>query len=103
MFLQSRNLRDLTAAFPEIAEAAVALGEDVVIDGEAVIHIEGRLDFGALQRRTNRRPRTVAELARQQPAHLISGVRAGSREPTGDRESAFQQVDRPLVALHSLV
>jgi ATP-dependent DNA ligase len=72
VFLQSRNLRDLTAAFPEIADAAVALGEDVVIDGEAVIHIEGRLDFGALQRRMNRRPRTVAELARRQPAHLIA-------------------------------
>ncbi|MDQ0938480.1 hypothetical protein [Streptomyces sp. V1I1] len=36
VFLQSRNGRDLTGAFPEIADAAAALGEDVVIDGEAV-------------------------------------------------------------------
>jgi ATP-dependent DNA ligase len=33
VFLQSRNRRELTGAFPEIAEAAAALGEDVVIDG----------------------------------------------------------------------
>lgn len=30
VFLQSRNGRDLTGAFPEIADAAAALGEDVV-------------------------------------------------------------------------
>jgi len=72
VFLQSRNLRDLTAAFPEIAEAAAALGEDVLIDGEAVIYHEGRLDFSALQQRNNRRPHTVAELARRQPAHLVA-------------------------------
>ncbi|MGW7356252.1 ATP-dependent DNA ligase [Streptomyces sp. NPDC054802] len=72
VFLQSRNGRDLTEAFPEITEAASALGEDVVLDGEAVIYREGRLDFGALQQRTNRRPSAVAELARREPAHFIA-------------------------------
>ncbi|WP_316959707.1 DUF2188 domain-containing protein [Streptomyces sp. TRM68367] len=62
----------LTAAFPEISEAAQALGEDVVIDGEAVIHREGRLDFAALQQRTSRRPAAVARLAGREPAHLIA-------------------------------
>ncbi|WP_251017451.1 hypothetical protein [Streptomyces sp. ISL-1] len=51
MFLQSRNGRDLTGAFPEIADAAAVLGEDVVIDGEAVIYTGGRLDFSALEHR----------------------------------------------------
>ncbi|MEU9015652.1 hypothetical protein AB0D12_39455 [Streptomyces sp. NPDC048479] len=68
MYPQSRNLRDLTAAFPEIASAATALGEDAVLDGEAVIHRGGRLDFAALQARMNRRPDTVAHLAAGQPA-----------------------------------
>ncbi|MFF8842060.1 DUF2188 domain-containing protein [Streptomyces sp. NPDC015127] len=72
VFLQSRNGRDLTAFFPEIADAAAALGEDVVIDGEVVIHTGGRLDFSALQQRINRRPRTVARFARDTPAHLIA-------------------------------
>ncbi len=72
VFLQSRNGRDLTAAFPEITQAAAALGEDVVIDGEAVIFAEGRLGFPALQQRMNRRPASVARLAREQPAHLVA-------------------------------
>ncbi|WP_327686188.1 ATP-dependent DNA ligase [Streptomyces sp. NBC_00467] len=72
VFLQSRNLWDLTGAFPEIAEAAAALGEDVVLDGEVVIHTGGRLDFSALQQRMNRRPATTARLAIEQPAHFIA-------------------------------
>ncbi|MER7665360.1 ATP-dependent DNA ligase [Streptomyces sp. NPDC096193] len=72
VFLQSRNLRDLTGAFPEIADAAVALGEDVVLDGEVVIHTGGRLDFSALQQRMNRRPGTIARLPAEQPAHFIA-------------------------------
>lgn len=71
-FLQSRNRSDLTVAFPEITDAARALGEDVVLDGEVIVYREGRLDFGALQPRINRRPATTARLAREQPAHLIA-------------------------------
>ncbi|MEV6781165.1 ATP-dependent DNA ligase [Streptomyces sp. NPDC051098] len=72
VFLQSRNLRDLTGAFPEIVGAAAALGEDVVLDGEIVIHTEGRLNFAALQQRLNRRPATARRLAIEQPAHFIA-------------------------------
>jgi ATP-dependent DNA ligase len=100
VYLQSRNLRDLTAAFPEIAEAATALGEDVVLDGEAVIYAGGRLDFAALQQRMNRRPGAVAQLATEQPAHFIAFdllEHAGAemlgwpyRERRGALESLFQ-------------
>lgn len=69
--LQSRRGTNLTAAFPEIAEAAEALGEHVVLDGEVVIYREGRLDFAALQQRLHRSPRTVARLAAAEPAHLV--------------------------------
>ncbi|MFV0138120.1 ATP-dependent DNA ligase [Streptomyces sp. HMX87] len=70
--MQSRNRKDFTAAFPELADAARSLGEDVVLDGEAVIYRQGRLQFAALQQRINRRPSTTARLAREQPAHLIA-------------------------------
>ncbi|MFJ6781192.1 ATP-dependent DNA ligase [Streptomyces yangpuensis] len=69
--LQSRRGTNLTAAFPEIAEAAEVLGEHVVLDGEVVIYREGRLDFAALQQRLHRAPRTVARLATAEPAHLV--------------------------------
>ncbi|MBA2946134.1 ATP-dependent DNA ligase [Streptomyces sp. PSKA28] len=72
VFLQSRSGRDLTGSFPEIADAAAALGEDVVIDGEAVIHTGSRLDFGALQQRLNTRPPALSRLVRAHPAHLVA-------------------------------
>ncbi|MGW0582664.1 ATP-dependent DNA ligase [Streptomyces sp. NPDC002920] len=43
VMLQSRNGADLTDAFPEIAAAASALEEDLVLDGELVVPYEGRL------------------------------------------------------------
>lgn len=43
---------DVTRCFPEIAEAALRqLPSGSVLDGELVVWGEGRLDFGALQRR----------------------------------------------------
>jgi bifunctional non-homologous end joining protein LigD len=49
--LYSRNGKDWTAAFPEIAEAARALGlDDALLDGEvAVVLPDGRTSFQALQ------------------------------------------------------
>src|SRR5215212_9949680 len=48
--LQSRQLRDLTAGFPDVAAAVARLG-DVVLDGELVVWRAGRFDFAALQDR----------------------------------------------------
>ena len=48
--LQSRQLRDLTPAFPDVAAAVAQLG-DVVVDGELVVWRAGRFDFGSLQDR----------------------------------------------------
>lgn len=72
VLLQSQSLRDLTPSFPEVAEAAAALGEDVVLDGEVVTYTKGRLDFGALQQRLDRRLRAVARHRVTQPAHFIA-------------------------------
>jgi ATP-dependent DNA ligase len=70
--LWSRRGTPLGAAFPEITRAAAELGEEVVLDGEVVIFLEGRLDFGALQRRLGRRLGETARLARVEPAHFIA-------------------------------
>lgn len=50
--LTSRNGIDLSATYPELAELALAVDRDVVVDGEIVaISRSGRPDFGLLQRR----------------------------------------------------
>ncbi|SJM55504.1 ATP-dependent DNA ligase LigC [Agrococcus casei LMG 22410] len=66
--LWSRQGKDLTRYFPELIAAAELLPEGVIVDGEAVVWSDGKLDFDALLRRMNSRPSTVARLAREQPA-----------------------------------
>lgn len=54
--LFSRDLRSLSAEFPDIARPALQLDDDVVLDGEIIAHAEGRrLDFFSLQKRLGRR------------------------------------------------
>jgi len=54
--LFSRDLRRITAQFPELAEAARRLGDTAVIDGELLAWRDGRaLPFAELQRRLGRR------------------------------------------------
>lgn len=54
--IYSRDLRSLTAEFGELAEAASALGNDVILDGEIIASgVEKRLSFFDLQKRLGRR------------------------------------------------
>jgi ATP-dependent DNA ligase len=71
--VQSRRGKDITAAFPDIAAAAVAqLPADMVIDGELVILGDrGVLDFTALQHRIAA-PRQARALAATQPASFAA-------------------------------
>ena len=57
--LISRNSKDWTAAFPEIAEAVLKLGaRDVLLDGEvAIVQPDGRTSFQALQNAFSGGPR----------------------------------------------
>ncbi|WP_286259691.1 hypothetical protein [Streptomyces graminofaciens] len=71
VLIQSRRGSDLTPAFPDIAAAALALGEVLILDGELVVPHRGRLDFPELQRRARRRGRSAAEVAALHPAYLI--------------------------------
>jgi ATP-dependent DNA ligase len=67
--LWSRQGKDLTRYFPELVaaiESAVPPG--CVIDGEAVIWSQGRLDFSALQQRLGAGPKTLPGLVRETPS-----------------------------------
>jgi ATP-dependent DNA ligase len=71
--LWSRQGTDLTAAFPEIANAAAQqVPPGFVLDGEAVVWAEGRLDFDALQQRLSGGPSVVAALVRERPASFAA-------------------------------
>jgi ATP-dependent DNA ligase len=75
-FVRSRHATDLTEAFPELAEAASALLAvlgDVLLDGEIVLwNSEGRLDFGQLMTRLNRRRATALRMAAAWPVHFVA-------------------------------
>ncbi|MDI3385989.1 ATP-dependent DNA ligase [Streptomyces sp. B-S-A8] len=68
VLLQARSGRTVTAAFPDLAEAARALPEGTVVDGEVVVWTQGRIDFAAVQRRAAATPGRAPELARTLPA-----------------------------------
>lgn len=71
--LWSRNGKDLTVHFPDIAAAAASqLEEGVVLDGELVIMLNGRLSFDALQRRLVTGRAKASVLAKQMPALYVA-------------------------------
>ncbi|NEV92478.1 ATP-dependent DNA ligase [Streptomyces tendae] len=73
VLLRSRQGTDMTGAFPEIKEAALAqLPGDTGLDGELVVWEGGRLAFERLQQRLARRRGAGALAAAQTwPAHLV--------------------------------
>jgi ATP-dependent DNA ligase len=65
----SRQGNDLTDRFPDVAAAATRqLPPGVVLDGELVIMVDGRLTFDALQQRLVTAPRNVRRLVAAAPA-----------------------------------
>ncbi|HEX2647010.1 MAG TPA: ATP-dependent DNA ligase [Candidatus Dormibacteraeota bacterium] len=69
--LFSRDLKETTAAFPELTEAAPDLDHDVLFDGEVLAHRDGRvLRFFELQRRLGRKV-VDADLRREVPVVLV--------------------------------
>ena len=69
----SRNGRDLTDRFPDIARAAEhQLPEGAVVDGELVILVDGRLSFDALQRRLVTAPSKARGLVASVPASYVA-------------------------------
>ncbi|MFC8525432.1 ATP-dependent DNA ligase [Pseudarthrobacter sp. NPDC057230] len=71
--LWSRQGKELTGYFPELCSAvAAAVPPGCVIDGEAVIWSEGRLNFSSLQQRLGAGPKTLPELAAAAPANYVA-------------------------------
>jgi ATP-dependent DNA ligase I len=69
--LFSRDLKETTRAFPELVEAAPAIGHDVLFDGEVLAHRDGRvLRFFELQRRLGRK-QVDAALRTEVPVVLV--------------------------------
>ncbi|HYM67376.1 MAG TPA: DNA ligase, partial [Patescibacteria group bacterium] len=69
--LFSRDLKETTSAFPELADGAAAIGHDVLFDGEVLAHRDGRvLRFFALQHRLGRK-QVTAELREEVPVTLV--------------------------------
>ncbi len=67
----SRDLKETTAAFPELADAALKLQHGVMFDGEVLAHRDGRvLRFFELQHRLGRKV-VDEELRREVPVALV--------------------------------
>jgi DNA ligase 1 len=69
--LFSRDLKETTSAFPELAENAPAIGHEVLFDGEVLAHRDGRvLRFFELQRRLGRK-KVSSDLREEVPVVLV--------------------------------
>jgi DNA ligase-1 len=70
--LYSRDLRETTAAFPEVAEAAERIDHDILIDGEILAHRDGKvLRFFELQHRLGRKV-VATKLREEVPVVLVA-------------------------------
>jgi DNA ligase-1 len=99
--LFSRDLNDVTAAFPEIAQAAAALDHRLVIDGELIPYRAGSvLDFASLQTRLGR-VRPSPELIEQVPVVLVAFdlLHLDGQDlletPLRDRRAALESLNLP--------
>ncbi|HSP39186.1 MAG TPA: ATP-dependent DNA ligase [Frankiaceae bacterium] len=71
--LGSRNERPMTRYFPEVVEAVRRLlPERIVVDGEIVVAMDGRLDFEALQQRVHPAASRVTKLSLETPASFVA-------------------------------
>jgi ATP-dependent DNA ligase len=88
--LWSKQGRDLTDRFPDLAAAAVAqVPAGTVVDGEVVVWHDDRLDFGLLQRRIVTATGRIAALAAAHPASYVAFdlLAAGGTDLRGQRLS----------------
>ncbi|MEV6404139.1 DNA ligase [Streptomyces bobili] len=67
--LQTRSGRDVTAVWMDLALAGMQFPPGVVLDGEGVVYVDGRVDFSAAQSRANSSPARARQLAELHPAH----------------------------------
>jgi ATP-dependent DNA ligase len=102
VLIRSRQGTDMTAKFPEIAEAAARLPDSagsILLDGELVVWESGRLAFQRLGKRLNASPATVRRIRAEFPAHFIAfdllhigGRGSLIREPYRVRRAALEKL-----------
>ncbi|MCW2698780.1 MAG: ATP-dependent ligase [Blastococcus sp.] len=86
--LWSKQGRDLTDRFPDVAAAAIAqVPAGTVVDGEVVIWNGDRLDFGLLQRRMVTAASRIGGLVAASPASYVAFdlLAAGGADLRGER------------------
>lgn len=102
--LLSRQSKDLTRFFPDLVAAAQQIPSGCVIDGEAVIWADDRLDFDALQRRMVTSKAALPALVRLLPASFVAfDVLAVAGHDTralafSDRRALLEELAREWVA-----
>jgi ATP-dependent DNA ligase len=95
----SKQGRDLTDRFPDIAAAAVAqVPAGTVLDGEVVIWNGSRLDFGLLHRRMVTAPGRLGPLVAASPASYVAFDLLAS----GGADLRGQRLSRRRAALEAL-
>ncbi|MBV1940832.1 DNA ligase [Streptomyces sp. BV286] len=67
--LQTRAGRDVTSVWMDLALAGMQLPAGVVLDGEGIVYVDGRISFGAAQSRANSTLMRARALAERHPAH----------------------------------
>jgi ATP-dependent DNA ligase len=87
VYLLSRNVKNLSHAFPEVLTGGRDLPLDTLVDGEIVI-ADGRSNFGALQQRLGKATRDAAREALRSPAVLLAFDLV--------RDAGVELVDQPL-------
>nr|WP_202121582.1 ATP-dependent DNA ligase [Streptomyces sp. BA2] len=96
--IQTRSGRDATEQWLDIASAGMDLPPDTVLDGEAVIWRDGRMDFGAVRSRASARGRRLTDLMHRYPASFAAFdclMHAGvdlRRRPYVERRAALLDV-----------
>ncbi|MFJ9036982.1 DNA ligase [Streptomyces sp. NPDC102406] len=96
---QARSGRTVTGTWKDLAVAAqTALRPGTVLDGEAVVWVDGRLDLAAAEARGNCTPRRASALAAEYPAYYavwdclaVDGVDLRER-PYVERRAALLDV-----------
>lgn len=73
IYLQSRSGKPLQRYFPELLDTlAAALPPRIVLDGELIVAVDGRLDFDSLSERVHPAKSRIDALAEAKPAQYVA-------------------------------
>lgn len=103
VILQARSGRNVTTAWMDLAVAGMALEPGTILDGEACVYVDGRLDFSAAQSRAASTPARARELAASFPASYVAfdvlahpALGDVRTRPWSDRRLLLEELVTPL-------